>query len=74
MISKYSETEIGDQSEGQRSSQPLPLTTTSDQNGDPACRNLKMRLRLGAISSHFIILSGSGIKEVYHYLQVSMGS
>ena len=34
---------------------------------DPASRNLRMRLRLRAVSSCFIMLSRAGIKDLHHW-------
>ena len=62
---KKPESDIGVQPEGQKSK--TVLTSTSVQNDDLAFMNLRMRLSVRAVSSHFIILSSSGIKGVHHW-------
>ena len=52
----------------------LPLPHSEMANGDPASRDLRMRLCIGAVSSHLIFLSRAGIKGIYHYHPVSMAN
>ena len=61
--------DIGVQPEGQKGkiSQSLALTSTLVQNGNPASRNLRMRLGLRTVSSRFTILSSSEIKGVHYW-------
>ena len=55
-----------------KAEKPLALTSTSVRIGDPASRNLRMRLCVRAVSSCFIILSSAGIKGVHHDHPVPM--
>ena len=67
MINKNSETDIGVQPEDQKSKAASHwlLPRPHSKNGDSTSRTLRMRLR--AVSSHFIILSRARIKDVHHW-------